>query len=146
MLYGTSDGNTRFCLKQPEGYDDSHAYTLIVTLPVWERLHFQGLCADLGYRGSGVVAEDYVRDMIVVASANRVVSLGRERAFVRAGGCPTRAKKAPVLDSTIPTPLFFNPIKIPQVGNLAGCVIKTQAVGMVEYLLDGFYQKRTPVA
>jgi hypothetical protein len=133
-------------LKQPEVYDVSYAYTFIVTLPVREGLHFQGLCANLDFRGSGVVADYYVQDMIVVASANRVVSLGRERAFVRAGGCPTRAKKAPVLDSTIPTPLFFNPIKIPQVGNLAGCVIKTQAVGMVEYLLDGFYQIRTPVA
>ena len=95
MAHSASDGNTRFCLKQPEGYDVSYAYTFIVTLPVWEGLHFQGLCADLGYRGSGVVAEDYVRDMIVVASANRIDFLRRERAFTRAGGCPTRAKKHP---------------------------------------------------
>ena len=95
MAHSASDGNTRFCLKQPEGYDVSYAYTFIVTLPVWEGLHFQGLCANLDYRGSGVVADYYVQDMIVVASANRIDFLGRERAFTRAGGCPTRAKKHP---------------------------------------------------
>ncbi|MBQ9315442.1 MAG: prolyl oligopeptidase family serine peptidase [Atopobiaceae bacterium] len=67
VLHSATEGDTHFCMKVPEDYDGSHPYALFVTLPGWEGLYFQGVGANLEYEDFGVVANEYVPDMIVVA-------------------------------------------------------------------------------
>lgn len=67
VLHSEAEGDIHFSLKVPEGYDGSEPHALFVTLPGWEGLYFQGIGANLEYEDFGVVASDYVPDMIVVA-------------------------------------------------------------------------------
>lgn len=67
VLHSEAEGDIHFSLWVPEEYDGSKPYALFVTLPGWEGLYFQGVGTNLEYEDFGVVANDYVPDMIVVA-------------------------------------------------------------------------------
>lgn len=84
VLHSPNDGDIRYNVYIPEGYDGSTPYALYVTLPGYEGLYFQGVAANIKSEAFGFEAQKYNSEMIVLApqlgdwgetSANQTIAL-----------------------------------------------------------------------
>lgn len=67
VLHSESDGDIHYHVHIPERYDGSEPYALFFTLPGYEGLYFQGVGENLYSEDFGFTAQEYVKDMIIVA-------------------------------------------------------------------------------
>ena len=67
VLHSESDGDIHYHVHIPESYDGSEPYALFFTLPGYEGLYFQGVGENLYSEDFGFTAQEYVKDMIIVA-------------------------------------------------------------------------------
>lgn len=67
ILHSQAEGDIHYNLYVPESYDGSRSYALFVTMPGYEGLYFQGVGANLRSEEYGFEAQNYNKEMIVVA-------------------------------------------------------------------------------
>ncbi|HJB14661.1 MAG TPA: prolyl oligopeptidase family serine peptidase [Candidatus Blautia excrementipullorum] len=67
VLHTEQNGDIHYNLYVPESYDGSRPYALFFTLPGYEGLYFQGVGENLYSENFGFEAQNYIRDMIIVA-------------------------------------------------------------------------------
>ncbi len=67
VLHSQTEGDIHYNLYLPASCDGSIPYALFVTLPGYEGLYFQGVGANLRAEAYGFEAQNYNREMIVVA-------------------------------------------------------------------------------
>lgn len=67
ILHSENDGDIHYNLYVPDSYDGSTPYALFFTLPGYEGLYFQGVGENLYSENFEFEAQNYVKDMIIVA-------------------------------------------------------------------------------
>ncbi len=67
VLHSVGEGDISFCLYVPRDYDGSKSYALFVQLAGYEGLRFQGVAQNIKSEDIVFEAQNYVKDMIIVA-------------------------------------------------------------------------------
>lgn len=67
VLHSRELGDIHYCVFVPDGYDGSKAYSLYITLPGYQGLYFQGTAMNLRTEEFGFEAQNYRKDMIILA-------------------------------------------------------------------------------
>lgn len=67
VLHSETEGDIHYNVYIPDSYDGSTPYALFFTLPGYQGLYFQGVGINLRSEDFGFTAQDYNRQMIVVA-------------------------------------------------------------------------------
>ncbi len=67
VLHSHELGDIHYCVFIPDGYDGGKAYSLYITLPGYQGLYFQGAAMNLRTEEFGFEAQNYRKDMIILA-------------------------------------------------------------------------------
>ena len=67
ILHSKQYGDIHFNIYIPDSYDGSVAYSLYMTLPGYQGLYFQGVGENIKTEEFGFIAQDYQKNMIIVA-------------------------------------------------------------------------------